>query len=198
MYVALHSVGHRFGRDPLLFSGLSERLSPGGIIALTGPSGSGKSTLLSLIAGWIQPDQGSIEKEGCERTHWVFQNPYGVARRTALDHVATPLLASGHSRQSARAHAADIMESFGLGPHANKPFAELSGGQGQRLMLCRAIAFDPDLLLVDEPTAQLDLESASSVIETLQQLAADSRIVVIATHDARVHAVATDAIELRP
>lgn len=90
MQVAINSVGHRFPGEPWLFKGLSILLEPGEVYALVDPSGSGKSTLLSLIAGWVDPAEGTIERRGEGRTVWVFQNPYGSPHRTVLDHVVFP------------------------------------------------------------------------------------------------------------
>ncbi|MDC4233776.1 ATP-binding cassette domain-containing protein [Actinomyces sp. B33] len=106
MQVVIDSVGHRFPTGPWLFRGLTARLDPGQVYALVGPSGSGKSTLLSLIAGWVAPAEGAIERLGSGRTSWVFQNPHGAPRRTVLDHVVLPLLAAGARRREAEADAA--------------------------------------------------------------------------------------------
>jgi len=198
MQVDLNGVGHRFGMHPWLFRHLTEHLLPGHIYALTGPSGSGKSTLLSLIAGWEKPAEGSITTTGIQRTNWVFQNPHGVAGRTARDHVAFPLLARGLSGKEADQAAEELLARFHLGDVAGQAFRHLSGGEAQRLMLARGIASDPDLLLVDEPTAQLDLHTSRKVNAALHELTAwQDVIVVIATHDEQTRAACTDAIDLR-
>ncbi|MDE5640435.1 MAG: ATP-binding cassette domain-containing protein, partial [Bifidobacterium castoris] len=168
--VLLHDVGHAFhanqgGHDgtDMLFHGLTRRLDAGHVYALIGPSGSGKSTLLSIIAGWIAPLEGSVERVHCAQLHWVQQNPHGVAHRSALDHVALPFIARGERREAANRHALALLAAFGLGSLAMRRFCDLSGGEAQRLMLARGVATSPQLLLVDEPTAQLDRHTAREV-----------------------------------
>ncbi|SEH69340.1 MULTISPECIES: ATP-binding cassette domain-containing protein [unclassified Leifsonia] len=189
-------MSYRFGSGNVLFENLDLDFRPGEMVALTGPSGAGKSTLLSLIAGWRLPTTGQIERDGIATVSWVFQNPLGVARRSALDHVILPLLANGHSLAAARRRAAEILVMFELGEVADSPYRHLSGGQAQRLMLARAIAVRPDLLLVDEPTAQLDLLAASSVNRVLRNVADDRCIVVVASHDAHTVAACSRTLDL--
>jgi ABC-type lipoprotein export system ATPase subunit len=195
---AVHGVGlgHRFAGTADLFAGLDFALLPGQVVGLCGPSGSGKSTLLSILAGWVVPSAGHVERTGIARTGWVFQNPFGVRGRTAVDHVCLPLLARGASRRAALTRAAEVLERFDLAKVAQQPFRELSGGEAQRLMLARAVCSAPDLLLVDEPTAQLDMATAATVNATLGAVAQDGTIVVIATHDPHTRAACTDVIDL--
>lgn len=189
-------LSHHFGENPELFAQVEFDLRPGQVVGLCGPSGSGKSTLLSIIAGWQQPSQGRIEREHIRRTAWVFQNPHGVARRTAIDHVVLPLLGSGRSRSEAEDEAMMILTLFGLAEISGRLFRDLSGGEAQRLMLARAVAAKPDLLLVDEPTAQLDQHTAATVNATLSNIAHSNAIVVIATHDPVTRAACTHVIDL--
>ena len=116
----------------------------------------------------------------------MFQNPFGVPSRTVLDHVSLPAVARGASRCEADRHAHGLLERFELADQGRQPFATLSGGEAQHLMLARAVASEPALILVDEPTAQLDATSAATVIEVLDGLAAHGASVIIATHDTRV------------
>jgi lipoprotein-releasing system ATP-binding protein len=195
--VTLSRVGHRFGCGSWLFRGLTCELLPGKSYALTGPSGSGKSTLLSLLAGWEQPAEGEISRDGGGRIGWVFQNPYGVPRRTARDHVSLPLLAQGLTTDEADLQATDFLVRFGLERVADREFRSLSGGEAQRLMLARGIATKPALLLVDEPTAQLDLTTGEEVNRTLRELVTPETTVVVATHDEHTQNACTDHIDLR-
>ncbi len=197
--VILTDVGHSFDRtgEDMLFRHLTMTLLPKHVYALTGPSGSGKSTLLSIIAGWVEPVTGMVERVDCGRVCWVLQNPHGVARRTALDHVALPFIARGERRRDAETHAMALLEAFGLDELAAKPFRDLSGGEAQRLMLARGVASHAGLLLVDEPTAQLDLNTAATVNEHLHNLSMSGAIVVVATHDPRTRDACTDLIDLR-
>lgn len=194
--VVLHGVGHRFPGTAMLFAGLDAVLRPGEVVGLVGPSGSGKSTLLSILAGWVTPAQGSVQRVGVRHTGWVFQNPHGVARRSALDHVVLPLLARGLRRRDAEEQARSIVARFALAGAADRPFRALSGGEAQRLMLARAVATAADLLLVDEPTAQLDLATAGTVNAVLAQIAQEDTIVVVATHDPHTRDACTRVIDL--
>jgi lipoprotein-releasing system ATP-binding protein len=196
--VTLRGLGHRFSSDdPWLFRHLDHELGRGEVHAVTGPSGSGKSTLLGLIAGWGRPAEGSIIREAEGRVSWVFQNPHGVARRTALDHVMLPLLASGATFHDAEREARDLVARFGLRTAAGRPFMALSGGEAQRLMLARGLASQPALLLVDEPTAQLDPHTADSVNRAIAAAASASTIVVVATHDRRTRDACTHHLDLQ-
>lgn len=196
MKVVLERLGHQFPGQPFLFQNLAAELHPDHVYALVGPSGSGKSTLLSLIAGWLTPTAGTVVRQGVERVSWVFQNPHGVAGRTAVDHVALPFLVHGAGRAEATRKATELLEEFDLAHIAPRPFSALSGGEAQRLMLARGIASRPDLFLVDEPTAQLDTRTAGGVNRTLGALAARGTVVVIATHDPHTREACTDVIDL--
>lgn len=194
--VHLDRVSHSFPGTGELLHGLDVVLTAGEVVALVGPSGSGKSTVLHLLAGWLQPSSGAVHRAGIRSIAWVFQNPHGSARRTALDHVVLPLLAAGRSRPSAEMEAREQLAQFGLADVAGRPFRHLSGGEAQRLMLARAAARHPDLLLVDEPTAQLDPFTASSVSAALSGIAHDGRVVVVATHDPETRAACTRVVDL--
>ncbi|MDR1448709.1 MAG: ATP-binding cassette domain-containing protein [Propionibacteriaceae bacterium] len=194
--VRAEGLGHRFPGQPFLFQGLGFTLRPGRTYAVTGPSGSGKSTLLGLLAGWIAPTAGRVWRQGVRQLNWVFQNPHGSPRRTALDHVAWPWLARGRPWAEARRAASELLDQFGLAGPADQAFRRLSGGEAQRLMLARALAAEPELLLVDEPTAQLDQHTAEQVNAVLIHLARRRTIVVIATHDSRTRDACSDQLDL--
>jgi ABC-type lipoprotein export system ATPase subunit len=196
MPVTVRDLGHRFGDRPWLFRGLTTVFASGGVTAITGPSGSGKSTLLSLLAGWTRPTEGTIDQTGAGRVNWVFQNPHGTARRTAVDHVILPFLARGDTIAAAGSAAAELLDRFGLAAVADRPFRELSGGEAQRLMLARGLASRPDVLLIDEPTAQLDRATADTVNSAIGAAATEGIVVVVATHDPATRAACTAAIDL--
>ena len=195
MRVVVEGLAHRFPGTDLLFEHLDFVAEPGSTIAVCGPSGCGKSTLLSILAGWEKPYAGTVTREGVNRVGWVFQNPYGVAERTALDHVVFPLLAKGMRRKEAELKALEAMGLFDLEYAADRALPQgydtvygsegvhLSGGEAQRLMLARAVCSKPDMLLVDEPTAQLDTRTAHSVSHVLNNLSGQGMIVLVATHD---------------
>ena len=106
--VTLRDVGHTFTGDTWLFRLLNADLRPDRVYALVGPSGSGKSTLLSILAGWVKPSEGSIQRLNIGKTSWVFQNPIGVARRSVIDHVMLPYLARGLDVPQAEACAREL------------------------------------------------------------------------------------------
>ena len=112
--VTLRDVGHTFTGDTWLFRSLNADLRPDRVYALVGPSGSGKSTLLSILAGWVKPSEGSIQRLNIGKTSWVFQNPIGVARRSVIDHVTLPYLARGLDVPQAEARACELLAQFGL------------------------------------------------------------------------------------
>lgn len=201
MSVTLTDLGHRFPGGDWLFRGVNARVTPGDVTALVGPSGSGKSTMLALIADWVTPAEGTITLDPTPdgtpaKLNWVFQNPHGVPRRSAIDHVIVPLVARGMSIDEATEQASALMEDFALSHVAERAFATLSGGEGQRLMLARALASQPDVLLVDEPTAQLDQRTAHQVSDTLTALHQRGIAVIIATHDGAVRDQCSQVIDL--
>lgn len=198
MRLVFEGLGHRFNEStPWLFRGVNEAFSAGERCALTGPSGSGKSTMLSIVAGWLAPSEGAVVKEALNRVQWVFQNPHGVARRSAIDHVALPLLAAGTRPREADARAEEMCGLVGLRYlRDRRPFSLLSGGEAQRLMLARALASVPDLLLVDEPTAQLDRASAATVNTAIASIGEAGAIVLIATHDPDTAAACDRRVDL--
>jgi ABC-type lipoprotein export system ATPase subunit len=194
--MSLDGIGHRFDSQPWLFSNVTAILRPGHAYALTGPSGSGKSTLLSILAGWLNPTEGCISRPNELRIGWIFQNPHGVASRTARDHVSLPLLAQGQSIRAADAMADDLLAQFGLAHLADRSFRQLSGGEAQRLMLARGVAGHPGLLLIDEPTAQLDPQTSLTVSAAISRVATKETIVVVATHDEKTRDACTDRLDL--
>lgn len=112
-----------------------------------------------------------------------MQNPVGTPRRTALDQIAIPLLARGRTRVEAEPEARELLQRFGLGEVADREFRRLSGGEAQRLCLARAVASNYDAILIDEPTAQLDRDTAHSISDVIREMVSEERIVVLATHD---------------
>jgi len=194
--LTVNGLGHSFPGTGPLFEDLTFQVSPGTPTAVVGPSGSGKSTLLSIVAGWQEPTSGTVSRDDVATVCWVFQNPHGVARRTALDHVVLPLLTEGVRRREAEDRARDVMALFGLLGLGDREFRRLSGGEAQRLMLARAVATRPDLLLVDEPTAQLDLAAARTVNEVLAGISESGAIVLVATHDPSTRDACAEVLDL--
>lgn len=166
-------------------------IEPGARIALTGPSGSGKSTVLHLIAGLDRPSAGTLTWPGLGnprqhpgRVGIVFQTPSLIPALNVVENVELVALIAGATPSVARARATDALSALGLLTLAEQLPEELSGGQAQRVAIARVLAGDPQLILADEPTGQLDRDTAAHVLDVLQA-AADARpaALVVATHD---------------
>lgn len=181
---------------------LSLDVSRGEFLALMGPSGSGKTTLLNLISGIDQPTSGELwvgdrEISGMSRgqlTKWrasqcgyIFQLYHLVPVLSAFENVELPLLLrAGLSRGERRAKVAAALDLVGLGDRVDHRPSELSGGQEQRVAIARALVTDPELLVADEPTGDLDRESADQILALLRSLSGDhGKTIVMVTHDAR-------------
>jgi tungstate transport system ATP-binding protein len=160
--------------------GISLELASGATTILLGPNGSGKSTLLRLAMGLAHPTSGRISWGGRikpgPRLAMMFQRPV-MLRRTAASNVAYAL----PRRDDAR--VAELLKEAGLSEHANRPARRLSGGEQQRLALARALARDPEILFLDEPTASLDPAATKAVEDIVQAVAASGVKIVMATHD---------------
>ncbi len=190
---------------------LSFTASPGELAVLLGPSGSGKTTLLSCLGGILEPTSGSIRLgdtevttlEGTDldvyrrtRVGFVFQSFNLVPSLSALENVAVPLLLRGEKRGPAMKAAAELLDRVGLAERAGHAPSQLSGGQQQRVAVARGLVGDPDLLLADEPTANLDHVQAEAVIRLLRELRDDGRVIVVSTHDARLVPVSDRIVKM--
>ena len=163
-----------------------------------GPSGSGKSTLLAIIGVLEEPSGGSIRLDGVDpfagsagnraafrnrRIGFVFQEHHLLAGCTALDNVIVPALAAGQATPEIIARGRRLLERVGLGGRLGHRPGELSGGERQRVAVARALVLSPRLVLADEPTGQLDSETAAEVADTLVELTAESGgMLVVVTH----------------
>ena len=158
-----------------------------GVTAVIGPNGAGKTSLLRMLHGLAPLHAGRIvwacpEGEARRRQAFVFQRPV-MLRRSAVANVAFPLRLLGLGRREAFARAAALVERVGLGPAADRPAWSLSGGEGQKLALARALVRRPELLFLDEPTASLDGRATREVEAILADAAAAGTRIVFATHD---------------
>ncbi|MGD9837140.1 MAG: ATP-binding cassette domain-containing protein [Afipia sp.] len=166
---------------------LSLTLTSGSPTFVIGPNGAGKSTLLRLCMGLIGPSEGRITWGGRagakpDRRAFVFQRPV-MLRRTAAANVAYGLTHANYPREKLAARTAELLERVGLSDLAMRPARRLSGGEQQRLALARALARDPELLLLDEPTASLDPAATRSVEEIVRQAGQSGIKIVMASHD---------------
>ena len=174
-------------RDVALVRGLTLRIGAGAPTVLVGPNGSGKSTVIRLAMGLIAPTAGRIswggraESNGRRRA-MVFQRPV-MLRRSAAGNVAYALHAAGVARDARAARTAELLAQVGLAHVAERPARRLSGGEQQRLALARALARDPEILFLDEPTASLDPAATKAVEDIIRVIAQSGVKIVMATHD---------------
>ena len=190
-------------------AGVDLTIDAGTFHTIMGPSGSGKSTLLYLLGGLDRPTSGQIHVGGASleamdenalaiyrrRTiGFIFQSFNLITSLSALENVAYPLRFSGVSRRRRQAIARDLLQRVGLGDRLTHKPAELSGGQQQRVAVARALVNDPQLILADEPTGNLDTASGHAIMQLLADLHQNGRTVLVVTHDPRMQAYATHTV----
>jgi putative ABC transport system ATP-binding protein len=189
----------RGGESINVLSNLALEVPRGDFLALMGPSGSGKSTLLNLVGGIDRPTGGSIEfadqrleqMSETQLARWrarhvgfIFQMHHLLPMLTALDNVELPLLLTGLPGAERRRRATAALKLVGLEERMQHKPAELSGGQEQRVGIARALVTDPDILLCDEPTGDLDRKSGDAILDLLQALnRAHGKTILMVTHD---------------
>ena len=168
------------------------KIERGDRIALVGPSGSGKSTLLHLLAALDEPTTGKITWPALgdrdtlrpSKISFVFQSESLLAPLTVLENIEVPRLLAGSNADEARNDAAAILSALDLGTLADKLPEEISGGQAQRAAVARSLITKPELILADEPTGQLDHQTAKQLLDLLlRRLKGSDAALVIATHD---------------
>jgi lipoprotein-releasing system ATP-binding protein len=161
--------------------GVTITVNPGECVAITGASGSGKSTLLHLVGGLEDPDHGALTAFRRERIGFVFQFHYLLPDLTALENVALPLLV--RRSHNAFQQAAKLLNESGLTDRLDHPISHLSGGEQQRVAVARALITEPDLILADEPTGNLDPSISEEIGKSLVKYVRErSKMALIATH----------------
>lgn len=202
----------RGGHVIRVLSDINFDISKGEFLALMGPSGSGKSTLLNLIAGIDRPDEGSIVMAGKNITQlpettladwraahvgFIFQFYNLMPVLTALENVALPLALTRLNRRERLVRARLVLDLVGLGDRCEHFPSELSGGQQQRVAIARAIVTNPTILVADEPTGDLDRQSADDVLALMQRLNQEMGMTILmVTHDRRAAEHAKSIVEL--
>ena len=200
--IELRDVTKSYRRDTIeipVLDGVSISVPEGDFLGLMGPSGSGKSTLLNLVAGIDRPSRGSIRIGDTEISHlperalapwrarhigFIFQLYNLIPVLTAYENVELPLLLTNLSKKERRAHVMTALNIVDLSDRGQHYPRQLSGGQEQRVAIARAIVTDPDVLLADEPTGDLDAKSAGDVLTLLQRLNTEfKKTIVLVTHD---------------
>jgi ABC-type lipoprotein export system ATPase subunit len=203
----------RFGYRPaqLVLDGVSVRVEDGESVAIIGPSGSGKSTLLYLLGTLVRPWSGRLAINGVDITAmsdaarsdvraaaigFVFQDALLDPRRSVEDNILEGSVYRGDDRRSAAEAAHALMERFDVGVEPTRRATDLSGGQAQRIALCRALLSHPAIVLADEPTGNLDRANADLVEAALFEHARQGAALVIATHDDGLAARCSTTLQL--
>jgi len=192
--------------------GVNLEIHKGEMVAIVGPSGSGKSTLMNLIGCLDTPTSGAYELGGQtvagvsrdtlaeirnKRVGFVFQNFNLLPHISALENVEMPMLFGGMRPAERHSRATQLLERVGLGDRVDHKPTELSGGQMQRVAIARALAMNPDIVLADEPTGNLDSTSGSDIMSIFTELWSQGSTLVIITHDPALARRASRVVEIR-
>ncbi len=214
--VVLEDVWKVYGRGHarvLALRGVTLRVPEARLIAVVGPSGSGKTTLLNLVAGLDRPTRGRVWVLGKRidsmsedelarfrrsRIGFVFQQFHLIETLTALENVEVPLIGLGVPARERRRRARELLKWVGLeGKEYRKP-GELSGGEQQRVGIARALAYNPKLVLADEPTGNLDTVNARQIMEIFRRLVDEKKVtVIVSTHDLELLRYVDGIVRLR-
>ena len=205
VWLTASNLGVKVGERSVL-SGVSLRAAPGRILCVTGPAGSGKTTLLHVLAGIIAPSEGELTREGmgmpargrgrAARLGFVPQTFGLAAALTTAENVALPLQLLRLPRDEVERRVEEVLRRLALDNASGQLSTELSGGQQQRSAVARAIIAEPELIIADEPTSELDAASRDLVFGLLKQAAGRGATVVMATHDPDLVARCDDVVLL--
>jgi len=213
--IELHGITKTYGQGTAAFQalkGVSLSIARGEFVAIMGASGSGKSTMMNILGCLDTPTSGTYAFDGFEvqslskdqrsllrRKYlgFVFQGFNLLSRTSALENVELPLLYRGEKKAVRREAAMKSLDLVGLGPWAEHTPAELSGGQQQRVAIARALVTDPDVLLADEPTGNLDTERSIEIMELLADLNRGGITILLVTHEADMAAYARTIVHFR-
>ena len=214
--ISLRGITKRFGEGEAAFQalkGIDLDIAPGDFVAIMGASGSGKSTTMNILGCLDVPSSGTFRFHGhhveqldrdqralLRRKYlgFVFQGFNLLARTTALENVELPLLYRGEDRRLRREQAMAALDTVGLAPWADHNPSELSGGQQQRVAIARALVTQPDVLLADEPTGNLDSERSVEIMELLSDLNARTGLtVLLVTHEPDMAAYARKIVHFK-
>lgn len=179
-------------------SDVDVEIEEGEFVAIMGPSGSGKSTLMNMVGALDVPTSGEVSVDGTDisslsedelavlrskKVGFVFQQFNLIPSMNATENVALPMLFRGKSKKERTERAENILEKVGLGERLTHMPSELSGGQRQRVSIARSLANDPDIILADEPTGNLDTETGEKIMDLLTELNEEGKTIIMVTHD---------------
>jgi ABC-type lipoprotein export system ATPase subunit len=191
---------------------LNLEVKKGEFISVYGHSGAGKTTLLNLIGGLDKPTSGKIVVFGHDLSAYdedflapfrssyvgfVFQSYNLISTLTALENIAFPIELAGKLGEHVEKRSKELLEMVGLLHRADHLPAQLSGGEQQRIAFARALANDPPLILVDEPTGNLDLETGLEIVRILEELKANGKTIIVTTHDERIMKLADRVLHMK-
>ncbi len=215
MAISLRDVVKRYRTGKVVVEalrGVSLEIPRGEYVSIMGPSGSGKSTLMNLMGALDRPTSGSVRIDGIElsglsdrelavvrrkKVGFVFQQFNLISKLTALENVALPMWFSGVSRSRRMRRARELLELVGLGHRVHHKPSEMSGGEQQRVAIARALANEPEIILADEPTGNLDTSSGMEVVRLLEELNAQGKTLVVVTHDTQFGRRARMRVKMR-
>ena len=187
------------GQKPIeVLKGVNLSVKPGEKVAIVGRSGAGKSTLLNILGGLERPTSGTVTRP--KNVGFVFQQYHLMPELTVLENVLLPLMSAGRRDEAAggRKRAAELLSRVGLGGRLDHLPSELSGGEMQRVALARALVTDPELVLADEPTGNLDAWTGAGILKILTELTADAArfALVMVTHSPEAAAICDRVLTL--
>lgn len=200
------------GQELAALNGINLDIKRGEFAALMGPSGSGKSTLMNILGCLDRPTVGSYELEGKEVANlsddelavmrnkhigFVFQNFNLLSRISSLENVALPLVYAWIGASERRKRAKQVLEAVGLGDRAEHMPNELSGGQRQRVAIARALVNNPEIIMADEPTGNLDTKSTKEIMEIFQEMHGRGKTIILVTHEPEIAVCANRQLLVR-
>ena len=212
--VSIKNLHKSFFRDSIeikVLDNINLQIGSGEFVGLMGPSGSGKTTLLNIIGGIDRPTKGKIivgEKDltvqdedflsdfRCHNVGFVFQAYNLVSTLTVAENIAFPMEWTQTPEKEVEKRVEELLETVGLEHRANHFPSQLSGGEQQRVAFARALSNDPELILADEPTGNLDVKNAQKIIQVLQFLKSQGKTIIVSTHDLQIRELADQVFYL--
>ncbi|MCX6720415.1 MAG: ABC transporter ATP-binding protein [Candidatus Staskawiczbacteria bacterium] len=205
---------YKLGETPLsVLRGVNLEITQGSFVTIMGPSGSGKSTLMYMLGLLDTPSQGNILLQGQDTTNFsedklaevrgkrigfIFQQFNLLQNLTALENVMLPMIFQGISEGKRKEKAKQLLESVSLGHRINHKPSEMSGGEQQRIAIARSLVNDPEILIADEPTGNLDSTTGKAVMEILTKLHREQKkTIVVVTHDPNIAKYSQNVIHIQ-